>query len=301
VVQRLVTAGQWQPGDPQVLVVFDAGYDLARLAFLLADLPVEVLGRLRSDRVFRLPAPPRTSATGGRPAKHGGEFCFADPGTWPDPGTVTFTETSRYGAASATAWDRLHPRLTRRAAWLEYDGDLPVLEGTLIRLVVDHLPGDGDPKPLWLWSSRVGASPLHVDRLWQVFLRRFDLEHTFRFLKQTLGWTAPKLRDPQAADRWTWLVIAAYTQLRLARHLAQDLRRPWERPAPEGRLTPARVRRGFRNLRAKTARPAGAPKPTTAGPGRPPGSKNLRPATRHDVGKTTKRAITLEERKQRSG
>jgi hypothetical protein len=47
--------------------------------------------------------------------------------------------------------------LTRRAAWLEYDGDLPVLHGTLIRLVVDHLPGDGDPKPLWLWSSRVDA------------------------------------------------------------------------------------------------------------------------------------------------
>jgi hypothetical protein len=159
VVQRLVTAGQWQPGDPEVLAVFDAGYDLARLAFLLADLPVEVLGRLRSDRVFRLPVPPRTATTVGRPAKHGGESCFADPGTWPEPDTVTFTETNRYGGASATAWDRLHPRLTRRAAWLEYDGDLPVLEGTLIRLVVDHLPGDGDPKPLWLWSSRVGASP----------------------------------------------------------------------------------------------------------------------------------------------
>jgi len=147
VVQRLVTAGQWLPGDPEMLVVFDAGYDPARLAFLLADLPVEVLGRLRSDRVFRLPAPPRTAETIGRPAKHGGEFCFADPGTWPDPDTVTFTETSRYGGACAMAWDRLHPRLTRRAAWLEYDGDLPVLEGTLIRLVVDRLPGDGDPKP----------------------------------------------------------------------------------------------------------------------------------------------------------
>lgn len=100
---------------------------------------------------------------------------------------VTFTETSRYGGAPATAWDRLHPRLTRRAAWLEYDGDLPVLEGTLIRLVVDRLPSDGDPKPLWLWSSRTGASASQVDRLWQVFLRRFDLEHTFRFFKQTLG------------------------------------------------------------------------------------------------------------------
>jgi hypothetical protein len=301
VMDRLIAAGQWQPGDPEVLLVFDAGYDLARLALLLADLPVEVLGRLRSDRVFRLPAPPRRAGAIGRPVKHGGEFCFADPGTWPEPDVATFTDTSRYGTASAAAWDRLHPRLTRRAAWLEYDGDLPVLEGTLIRLVVDRLPGDGDPKPLWLWSSRVGATPSHVDLLWQTFLRRFDLEHTFRFFKQTLGWTTPKLRDPHAADRWTWLVIAAYTQLRLARHLAQDLRRPWERPAPAGRLTPARVRRGFRNLRAKTTRPAGAPKPTTPGPGRPPGSRNRRPATRHDVGKTTKRALSIEEHQRHPG
>ena len=29
------------------------------------------------------------------------------------------------------------------------------------------------------------------------YLRRFDLEHTFRLFKQTLGWTRPKLRDPR--------------------------------------------------------------------------------------------------------
>ena len=51
--------------------------------------------------------------------------------------------------------------------------------------------------------------------------------------------------EHRRADRWTWLVIAAHTQLRLARPLTQDLRRPWEKPAPPGRLTPARVRRGF--------------------------------------------------------
>jgi hypothetical protein len=67
--------------------------------------------------------------------------------------------------------------------------------------------------------------------------------------KQTLGWTRPKIRTPEAADRWTWLVITAHTQLRLGRPLVEDLRRPWERPAQPGRLTPARVRRGFRNLR----------------------------------------------------
>jgi hypothetical protein len=31
-----------------------------------------------------------------------------------------------------------------------------------------------------------------------------------------LGWTRPKLRDPAAADRWTWLILACYAQLRLA-------------------------------------------------------------------------------------
>jgi hypothetical protein len=111
---------------------------------------------------------------------------------------------------------------------------------------------------------------------------------TFRLFKQVLGWTAPKIRDPAAADQWTWMIIACHAQLRLARSLAADLRRPWERPASPGRLTPARVRRGFRNIRATSARPAGAPKPGKPGPGRPPGSKNRRPSTRHDVGKTRK-------------
>ena len=108
---------------------------------------------------------------------------------------------------------------------------------------------------MWLWCSVTGAAPAEVDRLWQAFLRRFDLEHTFRLFKQVLGWTAPKLRDPAAADRWTWIVIACHAQLRLARPLAADLRLPWERPAPPGRLTPARVRRGFRNIHAGPALP----------------------------------------------
>ena len=49
VTGRIIAAGHWRDGDPDILVIFDAGYDLTRLAWLLADLPVEVLGRLRSD------------------------------------------------------------------------------------------------------------------------------------------------------------------------------------------------------------------------------------------------------------
>src|SRR6516162_4686120 len=301
VITRLIGAGHWQAGDPAILVIFDAGYDVTRLAWLLADLPVELLGRLRSDRVMLLPAPLRQPGTNGRPRKHGRELALSDAATWPDPQVMTSTATSRYGTAVTAAWDRVHPRLTHRAAWLDHDGPLPVIEGTLIRLQVDYLPGDRDPKPVWLWWSRTGALPADVDRCWQSFLRRFDLEHTFRLFKQVLGWTAPKIRDPAAADRWTWLIIACHAQLRLARPLAADLRRPWERPAAPGRLTPARVRRGFRNIRAKVCCPAGAPKPCKPGPGRPPGSKNRHPAPRHDVGKTTKRELTLKARRERAG
>ena len=160
----------------------------------------------------------------------------------------------------------------------------------MIRLAAGRLPGDRNPEPLWLWSSRAGTSAAEVDRAWQAFLRRFDIEHMFRFFKQALGWTRPKLRDPAAADRWTWILLACYAQLRLARHLAADIRLPWQRPCPPGRLTPARVRRGFRTIRQALPCPASAPKPGKPGPGRPPGSKNRRPATCHDVGKTVKRA-----------
>src|SRR5262249_5004881 len=97
VVTRLIEAGHWAAGDPAILVVFDAGYDVPRPACLLPDLPVELLGRLRSDRVMQLPAPPRRPGTNGRPRKHGAELALADPGTWPAPQITTSTVTTRYG------------------------------------------------------------------------------------------------------------------------------------------------------------------------------------------------------------
>lgn len=120
---------------------------------------------------------------------------------------MTTTDTHLYGRATAQAWDRLHPRLTRGVAWLDHDGPLPIIEGTVIRLVVDKLPSGGVYKPVSPWS-RTGATGKDMDRGWQSFLRRFDLEHAFRLFKQTRGWTAPRLREAEAADGWTWLVIA---------------------------------------------------------------------------------------------
>src|ERR1035437_1626529 len=301
VVARIIAAGRWKPGDPDILIVLDAGYDLTRLAWLLAGLPLEITGRLRSDRVMYFPAPPRAPRANGRPARHGHKLDLSEPQTWPDPAVTTHTDTTRYGAADAMAWARLHQQLARRAAWEHHQGGLPIIEGTLIRLSVDHLPGQRGAEPLWLWSSKASATEDEVNRAWQAFLRRFDIEHTFRFMKQQRAWPRRKLRDPAAADRWTWLIIACYAQLYLARPLAADIRMPWQQPCPPGRLTPARVRRGFRSIRQSLPVPASAPKPSRPGPGRPAGSKTRRPATRHDVGKTVKREEPTKKTRRQAG
>src|SRR3954447_19382289 len=145
VVTRLQQAGHHRDDDPDILVVFDAGYDVTRLAFLLADLPVELLGRVRSDRTFCFPPAPRVAGSVGRHAKHGAEFALGDPATHPAPDAETSTKTPRYGIARARAWPRLHPRLTSGAAWAQHTGELPIVAGSVIRLQVDRLPGDREP------------------------------------------------------------------------------------------------------------------------------------------------------------
>jgi hypothetical protein len=39
----------------------------------------------------------------------------------------------------------VQPRLTHRSAWLDDDGALPVIDGTLIRLQADHQPSHRAP------------------------------------------------------------------------------------------------------------------------------------------------------------
>ena len=237
VVTRLAAAGHWKDGDPDIMVVFDAGYEppppgccaTSRCRSPDGSAPTGCSACRRR---------PACAGQMGRPVRHGAELPLAADAARPEPDAVTTTVTSRYGAAAALSWNRAHPKLKARGAWEGHQGALPVIEGTLIRLTVDHLPHDRAPKPVWLWTSRPDAGPAEADLCWQAFLRRFDLEHTFRFLKQALGWTRPKLRDPAAADRWTWLVLAAFAQLWLTRRLAADERLPWQQPCQPGRLTP---------------------------------------------------------------
>jgi hypothetical protein len=259
------------------MFVLDAGYDPIALTHGLGDTRAQILVRIRSDRVFYAdPVEPKGGGA-GRPRRHGRRFKLSDRRP-PRPDAEHRCHNPRYGAIRVRAWHNLHPRLAARGRWAS-DNPPPIVRGTVIRVDVEHLPKPTRAKKtLWLWWSGPGEPDL--DLCWQAYLRRFDIEHTNRFTKNTLGWTTPSLRTPQQADRWTWLVLSAHTQLRLARGLVQDMRMPWERPRDPDKLTPARVRRGFCRLRANLGTPASPPKSDKPGPGRPKDTRRS-PRTRY--------------------
>jgi hypothetical protein len=276
-VKRLV---ELLPSTQEVpLFVFDAGYDGVALADALAGVRAEVLVRISSSRVFHPDPAPRRDGARGRPPRHGARFVLADQATWTPPTDELVLHDPSYGAVRVQAWRGLHPKLHGRGRWKGHD-EPPIVRGTVIRVEVEHLPKPTAraDKTLWLWWSGPGEPDL--ERCFRAYLRRFDIEHAFRFKKGTLGWTTPALCTPEQADRWTWLVVGAYTQLRLARGLVSDLRLPWERPCDPTKLTPCRVRRGFRRLRATLGTPALPPKSRTPGPGRPKGTRKP-PRTRY--------------------
>jgi hypothetical protein len=260
---------------PMPTFVFDAGYDPVRLLTELGQAPAAVAVRLRRDRCFYPdPEPAPRSAKGGRPKRHGPKFACTDPSTWPPPTWEHAEDDPLYGRVHARAWAGLHAK-TQMHPGHGSRGPRPILNGVLVLVEVSRVPRElRPPQALWLWwYAPEGAAP-NLAVLWRAYVRRFDLEHTFRFLKQVLNWTTPRVRHPEQADRWSWLVLLAYTQLRLARRVVEDLRLPWQAPQAPGCLTPGRVRRGFPLLLVTLGSPATGPKPWGRSSGRPKGARS---------------------------
>lgn len=271
------------PASP--LFAFDAGFDPVQLTVGLADVDAQIVVRIRDNRKFFTPPPPRRPGQAGRPRRHGDRFSCADPATWPAPDAMHTCEDKQYGHVQVQAWHRLHPH---QRTYREPNGAMSIVEASIIRVRVSRLPGRHARKPkiLWLWWAGPPGTTPDLDRVWRAYVRRFDLEHTVRFAKQSLGWTTPKIRTPQQADRWTWLILAALNQLRLARPLVADHRLPWQPPLAADKMTPGRVRAGFGHLLPRIGSPANTPKPSRPGPGRPKDRKST-PATRHPAVKKT--------------
>jgi hypothetical protein len=287
---RRVRAGLGAGGHQTVGFVFDAEYDLMALSHELGD-QAHIVGRLRSNQVFHAEADNQPGQRGRR-RRHGPRIKLNEAATLNAPDRTATITSHRYGQVRLSAFDQRHRQLLRGqdSYWSTHLGPLPIVTGSVIRVEVEHLPGATTPdRPMWLWHA--GPTPLDLITVFSAYQRRFDLEHTFRFFKQDLLWTQPAPQQPRTAEIWTWLLIASYTQLRLARPLARDLRLPWQRPTHPDRIPPRRIRRDFRRVHALLGTPANPPKTTRPGPGRPPGTTRP-PRDRHPTHRKPHRRTT---------
>jgi hypothetical protein len=172
-------------GGPAPLLVFDGGYDSAQLSLDLADAPAAVLVRLRSDRCFYADPPPRRPGATGRPRRHGAKFNCADPTTWPAPTATLDCHHDQYGTVTVASWTGLHPKQQRHPGH-GTRRPRPIVRGTVIRVQVERVPArTRPPRVLWLWWAGPAGLQLDLDLAWRAYTRRFDLEHTVRFAKQT--------------------------------------------------------------------------------------------------------------------
>ncbi|MGH7734067.1 MAG: transposase, partial [Gemmatimonadales bacterium] len=181
------------------LYVHDAGYDEAALTWDLRGHldQVQVLVRLRNDRVLYRDPPPRVPGRPGRPRKHGsGRFECENPATWGDPDQELSRHDQRHGQVSVMSRGGLHPKLACRGRFAGFAAP-PVIKCHLIRVTVERLPNRRKvPGPLWLW--RAGPGTPDLDLIWRACLHRFDAGHGYRFAKTALGWAGTK---PRSASR----------------------------------------------------------------------------------------------------
>lgn len=242
-------------GYPRPLVTFDSGYDPLELAAAIqAGLGIDALVRLNPRRVFWTP-PPAYRGT-GHPRWYGEKVRLWQPDALPVPDASATTQDARHGMVQVDIWRGMLQRPHRA---------LPL---TLVRIQVAQLPrSPRRPAPLWLaWIGDV--EPEDLLDLWRWYRLRFTIEGGFRFLKQTLGWTTVRLRDPAAAERWTWLLALVLWQLWLARAVVADQRLPWERRLAPEQLTPGRVLRAMGPILATLGSPARPVQPRGKSPGR---------------------------------
>nr|WP_230968203.1 NF041680 family putative transposase [Nostoc sp. WHI] len=198
----------------RAISVWDSEYGCAPFVLKTTDIPVDILVRLRSN--LCLWGEPEAYSGKGRPKKHGAKFQLNEPATWGEVASILEENDPKLGRVRISLWKNLHfrkaatrPMLVLRVERLDAQGNLRV------------------SKPLWL--AWVGEQMPTLEEVWRLYLRRFTIDHWYRFLKQRLHWTVPKLSTPKQCERWSDLMPLITWELWLARDIVADNPLPWQK------------------------------------------------------------------------
>jgi hypothetical protein len=256
-----------------VLAVLDREYGNATWVLAQAEIKADSLMRIRRNACF-WSAPPAYGGR-GRPRKHGQKMKLNEPETWlKTDETIEIDHHPQLGTVRVRQWKNLH---FYRAA------------GHPINVIlVERIKpmSSGQPFPP-LWLAWVGARTLHLETVWFQYLRRFGVDHWYRFAKQRLHWTLPNLRTPEQSERWSDLMPLMSWQLWLAKDIVVETRLPWQ-PATIN-LTPGRVAQSMLSVLVEIGTPAQTPKPRGKSPGWTKGNTRTKSPRYQAVKKRKKR------------
>ena len=253
--------------------LWDAEYGCAPFVNGSADIPADKLMRLRPNLcLWGKPAPYQGQ---GRPALHGRKFKLTDPTTWGQPAETLTVQDPELGVVKVLLWRELHLRKAATHPLVVLRLERPQARATR-----------RDPKAFWL--AWLGDPPPALADWWRLYLRRFALDHWYRFAKQRQYWTLPCFGTPEQADRWSDLMPLIPWQLWLARPIVADRPLPWQKP--QAQLSPGRVCQGMAGILAVIGTPAQPPKPRGKSAGWPKGRVRQRKARQAVVKKEPKRS-----------
>ena len=225
------------------LVLLDREYGNAKWVLAAKDLGAECVMRVRSNTCLWGTPPPYSGR--GCPRKHGAKFQLKHPETWTPPERILELTESICGRVRVQMWSGLH----------FYSAPTQTVNLILVERLDPTGSGHLMP-PLWLvW---VGAQTLSLEEIWHQYLRRFGLEHWYRFAKQRLHWTLPNLSTPEQSQRWSDLMPLMTWQLWLAKDLVTQFRLPWQSASIQ--LSPGRVAQSMLSLLVEIGTPAIPPK-----------------------------------------
>ena len=236
-----------------LLFLLDSGYANKTLLEMSKDLKVKMVIRWRSNtNLYRLPKEAQ-SGQKGRKADHGAVFKINDPTTYGECAEKIDLVDEKLGAVTVQMWRDLHMEKCKG------------VNVQLICITQHKASTKRGRKPLWVIWVGEGMPPL--EECWPIYLRRYGIEHWYRFSKQYLFWELPKLGTTTQEENWNELVINAMWMLWLSRGIAEDRRKPWQHVQIKAKMTPGRVKMGMGVILAILGTPTKAVKPRGNAPG----------------------------------
>lgn len=274
VASRQIAAIALLPAYQGVLTVVaaDSGYSILSSPAK----NVVVIARSRKDRTGRRPHTPladpeATPRKPGRPRKY-------------EPGVIRFAEDLqtdlRHCHDLEEEYDTVYQGVPVTALASRWNSVLLAGRSDEVDVVKIELFAKNDSSqalfkaPLLLIISGERRREVSSFQAFEAYLKRFQIEHFFRFQKQELLFCGFATPDLQQQVNWWWICMMAYWLLFLTRELPTESDRPWmPKRAPDMTASPGQVKRSFGSrIFPEIGSPTRKPKTRGKSPGRKSGS-----------------------------